>query len=555
MTESRLLNNNYRLLELVSAGGMGEVHRGENAFTGDPVAIKVILENLAGDETVAALFKREARILGQLHDDAIVRYHNFFLDSELNRFCLVMEFVEGPTLSDHLRENGALDVAKARDLMRRLAQGLGRAHAKGVIHRDLSPDNVILRGGRVDRPVLIDFGIARAGDATDGTLHGQLAGKFRYISPEQLGHFNGEITPRTDIYGLGLLMAAVLCGHPLDMGGNVVEAVEARRMVPDLSAVPAPLRGLLAAMLAPDPALRPATMADALRLADAPEPTMFVPVVPDSSSPFDALPQPEPEPEPERRGRWLWALPVLAATAAAGAWFVTRSQPDAPVEPPEPPVQHAGLPAPDTATREGFLAAFAAGPCTYATRPEIGANAGRIEAFSARADAFTALPAAYEAEFGAAPETVAQTVTDGQCAALDLLRGLQGRADAPPALTLDMADMASDETLLGRISDVRGRAVWLFLVSAGGGVFDLTPRLTGAADGSFTFGFTLSLAEGTGPQPQLLVALVADRPLVSAATAPSGATAADLLPRLLDEVAARGGGAAAVARRVLVNPA
>ena len=140
-----LINNNYRILALVSAGGMGEVYRAENVFTGDPVAVKVILPGLAGDTAVLDLFRREARVLVQLRDEAIVSYHNFVLDQGLQRYCLIMEFVSGAHLGSMLRHDAGMADEQAIALMRRLARGLGQAHARGVTHRDLSPDNVILR--------------------------------------------------------------------------------------------------------------------------------------------------------------------------------------------------------------------------------------------------------------------------------------------------------------------------------------------------------------------------------------------------------------------------
>ena len=155
-----LINNNYKIEQLISAGGMGEVFRGTNVFSGDSVAIKIVLQSLAHDPKVAALFKREAKVLCQLADQAIVRYYNFVHDAALDRFCLIMEFIDGLPLSDHVRGSGPLPLAEAKRLLKRLALGLERAHKMEVVHRDLSPDNVMLKGGTIDDAVLIDFGIA-----------------------------------------------------------------------------------------------------------------------------------------------------------------------------------------------------------------------------------------------------------------------------------------------------------------------------------------------------------------------------------------------------------
>ncbi len=265
-----LINNNYKIEQLLSAGGMGEVFRGTNVFSGDAVAIKIVLQSLAHDTKVAALFKREAKVLCQLADQAIVRYYNFVHDAALDRFCLIMEFIDGLPLSDHVKGSGPLSLAEATRLTKRLALGLERAHGMDVVHRDLSPDNVMLKGGRIDDAVLIDFGIAKSAEMSEATLFGQMAGKFKYVSPEQLGHFGGTIGPRTDIYGLALLMAAAVRGEPIDMGSSVVEAVNARRAIPDLTGIYPELQPLFAHMLEPDPEMRPASMTDVIRMLDNP---------------------------------------------------------------------------------------------------------------------------------------------------------------------------------------------------------------------------------------------------------------------------------------------
>ena len=263
-----VINNNYRIDQVLKAGGMGEVYRGTEVGTGDPVAIKVILPELAEDEKVGQMFKREARTLRQLQDEAIVRYYNYVHDPNLDAYCLVMSFISGVPLSDHTAESGPITVEEALVLLRRLAKGLQKAHDLDVVHRDLSPDNVMLPHNDVREAVIIDFGIAKSNVEKEQTLAGQFAGKFRYVSPEQLGHFGGDIGGQSDIYSLALLMVAALLGKPLDMGSSIVEAVQTRQTVPDLSEVPNDLRPILTHMLEPDPAHRPQTMDDIIRLLD-----------------------------------------------------------------------------------------------------------------------------------------------------------------------------------------------------------------------------------------------------------------------------------------------
>ncbi len=258
------LNQTYRIDSLIGVGGMGEVFKGHNIQTGDPVAIKVVLPEFARDEMIFELFRKEARVLNHLSHDAIVRYYVFSLDRALGRPYLAMEFVDGPSLAERLKSK-PLSVPDFFSLLRLLADGLHKAHEAGVIHRDISPDNVILPGGLVENAKIIDFGIARSASVGGGTLlGGSFAGKYSYVSPEQLGLYGGEVTPKSDIYSLALTMAAAVRGQPIDMSGSQVEVIEKRRKVPDLAAagILPELRAILTSMLQPDPANRFASMAE-----------------------------------------------------------------------------------------------------------------------------------------------------------------------------------------------------------------------------------------------------------------------------------------------------
>jgi hypothetical protein len=154
--------------------------------------------------------RKEARILVHLHHDAIARYHVVSTDTELGVPFLAMELVKGPSLGDRM-EAGPLEPASLASLQQHLAEGLEKAHRAGVIHRHLAPDKIVLPDGRVDRAKIIDFGVV--GGA-------QLAGSYDFVSPEQLGLFGGEVTSRSDIYSLGLVLAACALGRALDMGGS-----------------------------------------------------------------------------------------------------------------------------------------------------------------------------------------------------------------------------------------------------------------------------------------------------------------------------------------------
>lgn len=261
----------FEITEHIATGGMGEVYRGVNIHTQEPVAIKIVLAALAHDEKIMNLFQKEAMVLGRLHHDAIVRYMLFTVDPGIQRACLVMEFVEGRSLADYYGEEGRMPVEDVRVMMRRVASGLQKAHDLGVVHRDLSPDNVVIQDGLISHTKIIDFGIAKSANFGGGTLlGGQFAGKYGYVSPEQLGRFKGVIDGRSDIYSLALVAAAACRGEPIDMGDSPAEAVERRMDVPDLSGVDDDLRQLLEMMLQPDPANRPASMEKVLEYLENP---------------------------------------------------------------------------------------------------------------------------------------------------------------------------------------------------------------------------------------------------------------------------------------------
>ncbi|MDZ4309125.1 MAG: protein kinase [Cypionkella sp.] len=297
-----LIMGTYEIERLINSGGMGEVYRGRNIHNDEPVAIKIVLPSLAHDPKIVALFQKESTTLSRLSHEAIVRYHVFTVDPTIGRPCMVMEFVSGTSMSDRI-EQGPMPVEDVRVMLRRVAAGLDKAHRAGVVHRDLSPDNVILEDGHVEHAKLIDFGIAKSTALGAGTLlQGQFAGKFNWVSPEQLGAFGGTVDGRSDIYSLALVTAAASKGEVLPMGASIVDAVGKRSGVPDLSGVDEGLVPLLSWMLQPDPALRPDSMAKVMAAVDDPglvpqvEPPQ--PKAPDPNRTVigGALPIPEPKP-------------------------------------------------------------------------------------------------------------------------------------------------------------------------------------------------------------------------------------------------------------------
>lgn len=255
------LNGIYEIERLIATGGMGEVYQGRAIQTGDAVAIKIVRSDMAQDANVIALFRNEASALHNLYNEAIVRYYVFTVDPATQATYLAMEFVDGKSLSDLLKQ-GPLPFEQVDLLRRRIASGLHAAHMLGITHRDVSPDNIILPGGQVTRAKIIDFGIAKSKLAEKTVIGSGFAGKYNYVSPEQLGLYGAEVTGKSDIYSLGLVLAEALGGRPLDMGGTQMQILEKRRRVPDLATIDKRIRPLLARMLAPDPKDRPADMAE-----------------------------------------------------------------------------------------------------------------------------------------------------------------------------------------------------------------------------------------------------------------------------------------------------
>jgi serine/threonine-protein kinase len=271
------LNHIYEVKRFIARGGMGEVFEGVNVTSDERVAIKVMLPSLAADANVIAMFRREARSMTRLQHEALVQYRVLAQEPQLGILYIVTDYIDGTPLCDVLATLKP-SPEQLEMLLRRLASGLRAAHQLGVLHRDISPDNVLLEGGRMERAKIVDFGIAKDLNPGSATIIGDgFAGKLGYVAPEQLGDFNRELGPWTDVYSLALVMAAAAVGHDLKMGGTLVDAVDKRRSGPDLSGVPENVRPVLAAMLRANPAERLRSMDEVLAMLDAQRAPLAVP--------------------------------------------------------------------------------------------------------------------------------------------------------------------------------------------------------------------------------------------------------------------------------------
>lgn len=259
-----VLNHIFEVKRFIARGGMGEVFEGININTDERVAIKVMLPALAADPNVISMFRKEARTLTRLQSEALVQYRVLAQEPQLGVLYIVTEYIDGSNLADVL---GTLKPTPADlvALLRRLARGLRAAHQLGAIHRDISPDNVLLEDGKLEKAKIIDFGIAKDLDPGSATIVGEgFAGKLNYVAPEQLGDFGREIGPWTDVYSLALVIMAVALGRNVQMGGSLVDAVDKRRAGVDLTGIPDEVRPVLERMLRPNPADRLRSMDDVL---------------------------------------------------------------------------------------------------------------------------------------------------------------------------------------------------------------------------------------------------------------------------------------------------
>lgn len=201
------LDQRFRLLRRVAAGGMGTIFEGTDLTNGERVAVKVASVR---DEGSGARLEREAQVLAALEDPRIVGFHHFGRTVEGSIY-LVMEWLIGEDLQRRLRR-GRLSPAEVLALGRRIAGGLGAAHAQGILHRDVKPSNIFLRDADPSRAVLIDFGIAYIPDAPPLTHTGTLLGSLGYLAPEQVFR-NEAVDPRADVFSLGCVLFHALTGR------------------------------------------------------------------------------------------------------------------------------------------------------------------------------------------------------------------------------------------------------------------------------------------------------------------------------------------------------
>lgn len=251
-----LILDRYRLVERLAAGGSAEVWRAHDEQLDRPVAVKRLHAHLLPDEASRKRLAAEARAAAQLSHPVIVDVYD--VDSQQDSPAIVMELVEGESLAARIARDGPLAPMHAATVTADLADALYHAHQRGVVHRDVKPANVLLAAD--GRTRLVDFGIARslAESAERLTQTGTVMGTLTAMAPEQLA--GGPIGPRTDLYGLGVVLHEALTGGPPYAGAPMspVALADAQRAgPPPLDGIEPSLAALVAACLAHRPEDRP----------------------------------------------------------------------------------------------------------------------------------------------------------------------------------------------------------------------------------------------------------------------------------------------------------
>lgn len=592
------LNGIYEIDAPIAAGGMGEVYRGHTIQTGDLVAIKLIRSDLAEAEAALALFRKEASALHNLYHEAIVRYYVFTIDPTLERPYLAMEYVDGQSLSTMLR-GGPLAYEAVHRLMQRVAAGLQAAHESGVVHRDMSPDNIIIPGGDMAKAKIIDFGIARSTHLGDeGTVIGTgFAGKYNYVSPEQLGLFGGDVSPRSDIYSFGLVLAEALRQRPIDMGGNHVDVIEKRRRVPDLGDIDPRIRPLLEQMLQPNPEDRPSSMAEVAAWPldpprkNAPSAIAGQRTQPRFSEPFFntrtalfsgiglavaivvgfgasiVLHPPKPITDlpkielqgagPQRHSQTAKLvppnpkaiLPGLAPPKDIRKLAITPVSADAKVAAilaPQRPGQLFGRERVEAVMR--YIRQYQGGDCFFIEPVVINDTVTAIEGFGTSLDPFRSLNGAFEKSNGFEPDIGVQIVSPPQCPALTFLSRLRASSTAAPTLNVASTHLKAGQSLTGTVSGLGAREAQVLLVSADGQVQSIPTKRLKPGDDTWSFN-----AVPPDTKPELLLAVATPKPLPGLqGSISTGAN--HLFPQLFSEAERNNLSLAASLRSVKMEP-
>jgi eukaryotic-like serine/threonine-protein kinase len=220
MTVPTEVAGRYRVERRLGAGGMSTVFMATDTVLERPVAVKLLAEHLADDDAFVARFRREALAAARLQHPNIVQVFDSGQDQESRRHYIVMEYVDGPSCADLLRERKRMEVEETVQVVRDACHGLDYAHRAGVVHRDVKPGNLLI-AEEMRTTKLADFGIAKAAEQTRITQVGSVLGTAAYLSPEQA--HGDEAGPASDTYSLGVCAYQFLTGRLPHEYGSLTE--------------------------------------------------------------------------------------------------------------------------------------------------------------------------------------------------------------------------------------------------------------------------------------------------------------------------------------------
>jgi serine/threonine-protein kinase len=328
----------YELRSLVGAGGMGEVYRAYDTSKGRMVALKLLRPEVAADPGFQQRFRRESQLAARVQEPHVIPVHDF---GEIDGVLFIdMRLVEGGSLKDLLRERGALDQGQAAAITAQVAAALDAAHAEGLVHRDVKPENVLLT--RDNFAYLVDFGLAQAHGDPSLTAGGPLIGSCAYMAPERFD--GGPVGAQTDVYSLACVLYECLTGQAPFEGAEIPQLITAHLQMPPprpsimRRGIDKALDDVVARGMAKDPAARFSSAGELARAAfgltpatpqPAPPPPELPPSPPSRTRAFSTVypnpddtgysPYPPPAPEPPRPGS---RAPVLVAGAAVALLVV-----------------------------------------------------------------------------------------------------------------------------------------------------------------------------------------------------------------------------------------
>jgi len=340
----RILRDRYQLRDKVGEGGMAVVYRAQDMLLERVVAVKILREQFASDREFVERFRLEALSAASFNHQNVVNIYDVGEDDGV--YYIVMEHVEGETLKEIIRRRGRIPEREAVEIAIQIAEGLGAAHRRNLVHRDIKPHNILITDDGAVK--VTDFGIARASSAVSLTQTGTVIGSVHYFSPQQA---RGEaVDSASDIYSLGVVLFEMLTGRLPYTGESPVavalkhiqeEPPHVRSIAPDVSIE---VDRLVAKMMSKEKEHRPASTAillkelDAVRRAlpdRAPESTMDVagdtqvmPALGDDEKTLVrrlgedeiGMPRPRQKPEKRRKRRWLFALIVFVGFVGGLAW-------------------------------------------------------------------------------------------------------------------------------------------------------------------------------------------------------------------------------------------